>query len=585
MFGNDQSSIFNFYLKAMLFVVFLLLVSFIVVAYEQENYERALGKKSVVIGLAEELRQSSNDLTRLARTYVSTGNVVYKKQFNDLVGIRDGKLPRPKNYNLAYWDFKSVGMIDDESVSGEKISLIDMMHRVGIDDAELIKLKHAKNISDELVSLESKAMSLVLENSPPEYYSLRVALSMLVDEKFLIKKAQLMRLIVDAERSVGLKAQQEVNSAHFWLQMAIASLFILGIILVLLIFKVGQQLSRIVGGSFNDLFVVIDRLGQGDFFSPILVEEKPGSVISWLEKSRRNLADMNFLHFRAIIESSDDAIISKSNTGVVASWNKGAEKIFGYTADEMIGKSMQTIIPEDRLHEEPEILRKIMNGVKVDHFETQRKCHDGRLIDVSVTISPIFDASGNVIGASKIARDISRAKAADAEIEKLAFYDTLTGLANRRLLLDRLQRVIKISSRNESCFALLFLDLDNFKKINDTCGHDAGDDLLKGIAVRLKDCVRETDTVSRFGGDEFVLILENGDRYSNDWLVSVLEKMIGKIKNPFIINGIYHSCTTSIGAVISSGTSADSGDLMRVADRAMYRAKNKGKNCYCIEIV
>lgn len=122
----------------------------------------------------------------------------------------------------------------------------------------------------------------------------------------------------------------------------------------------------------------------------------------------------------AIVESSDDAIVSKDLNGVITSWNHGAEKIFGYTAEEAVGRSITMLIPEERLDEEPGILRRIRNGERIDHYETVRKHKDGRLIDISLSVSPILGSDGRVVGASKIARDITQRKRAQTEIEKLA---------------------------------------------------------------------------------------------------------------------------------------------------------------------
>src|SRR5579871_3550912 len=119
------------------------------------------------------------------------------------------------------------------------------------------------------------------------------------------------------------------------------------------------------------------------------------------------------LLFRAIIDSSDDAIISKDLDGIIMSWNKSAERLFGYTAAEVIGQSITILIPSDRLDEEPQILSRLRRGERVDHFETVRRRKDGALLDISLTISPVKDATGKIIGASKIARDISERKQAE----------------------------------------------------------------------------------------------------------------------------------------------------------------------------
>ncbi len=582
---QSQQSRFSMYLYLMLGIVFLLGLSFFVLAFEQDKYERALEKRTLSIRLAEELRQSSNDLTRLVRTYVTTGDRTFKDQFQAVVDIRDGRRPRPINYNLAYWDFKAGGTDPGATAAdaaGETVALLELMRRAGVTEAELGNLARSKARSDELVRIENQAMALVEENTPTDPAKRDRALRMLVDEHFLSLKAEVMRPIVETERMITERTQVAVDTAHQRLQAAIASLFIFGALLVVLILKLQQKLRLIIGCSIPDLQRTIARLRSGDFLTPVPLDARnPDSVLGWIAQTQRKLAQLDLTHFKAIVDSSDDAIISKTSRGIIASWNQGAEKIFGYTAGEMIGKPMQTIIPESRLHEEPEILERIARGEKVDHFETQRLHRDGHLVDVSVTISPIRDQSGTVIGASKIARDISRAKAAEAEIQRLAFYDTLTGLANRRLLQDRLQQTLARASRDQTYFAVLFLDLDNFKALNDTRGHEAGDELLKEAARRLQDGVRESDTVARFGGDEFVIIL-NGqsgkDHPSTDWLPTVAQKIIASFTRPFQFFDFTHTCTTSVGAVLYTGQPCTASDLLKQADHAMYQAKYAGKN-------
>lgn len=586
---KNQHSLFSFYLFAMVSIVFLLGISFLVLAFEQRKYQRSLENRTLSIRLAEELRQSSNDLTRLVRAYVTTGKSTFKEQFEAVVNIRDGKRPRPLNYSLAYWDFQAIQpppKPGDAEPLGEAVPLLELMRRAGVTDTELSNLSRSKAKSDELVRLEHRAMALVEEDTPTDPRKRNLALTMLVDEHFLAIKAEVMQYIVETERLIIERTQMAVDASQQRLQMAIASLFVLGSALVFLIFKVRQQLHSILGCSIPEMEKTIDRLGSGDFLTPIPLDAKnPDSVLGWIAQSQRKLAQLDLMHFKAIVDSSDDAILSKTTQGIIASWNRGAEKIFGYTAEEMIGKPMQTIIPEDRQHEEPAILAQIAAGNKVDHFETQRLHHDGHLVDVSVTISPVYDVHGQVIGASKIARDISKAKAAEAKIQQLAFYDTLTGLANRRLLQDRLQQTLTKASREKTNFALLFLDLDNFKTLNDTRGHEAGDELLKEASSRLKACVRESDTVARFGGDEFVVILNSKQEStdtSREWVETVARKIIDSFSQPFRLVDFTHTCTTSVGAAIYAGQACTAGDLLKQADQAMYQAKYAGKNSFRI---
>ena len=374
---KDKHIGFNVYLYLMLGIVLLLGCSFFVVAYEQEEYERALDEMSTSIRLAEELRQSSNDLTRLARTYISTGDILYKKQFNMVVDIRDGKQPRPENYSLAYWDLKAVkknSQQDEYSERfGEAVPLLDLLRRAGVTNEEVLVLEKSKAYSDKLVSIEKSAMALIERNGVQNPEAKDRALFMVVDDEFLSLKAQVMRSVIDAETLITKRTRIAVEAAHQRLRIAIGSLFAFGGLLVVLMLKLRRQIKLILGCSIPELQNVISKIGAGDFFSPIEVPANAGdSVLGWVAQTQHKLAELNFLHFKFIVDSSDDAIISKSDKGVIASWNHGAEKIFGYTADEMIGRPMQTIIPEDRLHEEPEILARISRGEAVDHFETKR---------------------------------------------------------------------------------------------------------------------------------------------------------------------------------------------------------------------
>lgn len=587
--GFNLPSKFQAYLYSMFGIVTLLGVSFIVVVFEQARYQQAVESRTTSIRLAEELRQSSSDLARLVRTYVITGNPEYKEQFNAVVEIRDGKRPRPLDYSVAYWDFKALEKHDDKhsiNDQGQAIALVELMRQAGVTDTELDNLKKSKAKSDELVKIEHKAMALIEEDVPTLAEKRNQALSMLADTSFLTMKAGIMRPIIETELMIMQRTKQAVDTANQRLKFATASLFLLGGLLVLLIFKVGQELKFIIGCSIQELSNTLDRLGSGDFMTPIVVdEEKRDSVLGWIAATSQKLAELNLAHFKAIVDSSDDAIISKNINGIVASWNKGAERMFGYRADEMIGQPLTQIIPAERLPEEPEILDKIAQGVKVDHFETQRLHQNGTLVDLSVTISPIYGQNGDVIGASKIARDISKAKVAEAEIQRLAFYDALTGLANRSLLHDRLNSTLHRAVRENSTFSLLFLDLDNFKTLNDKYGHDAGDELLQEVARRLSGAVRAADTVARFGGDEFIVLLEgpqDDEANSNKWVEHTILKLIEQISQPFYLSNVTHSCSVSIGAAVFNGQRTTTGELLKHADHAMYQAKSSGKNTFHI---
>ena len=289
-----------------------------------------------------------------------------------------------------------------------------------------------------------------------------------------------------------------------------------------------------------------------------------------LDSARQRLA--------AIVDSSQDAIVSETLGGEITSWNPGAEQMYGYSAAEMLGQSLQRLVPPDRREELGDLLARVHRGERVAHFETERLCRDGRRIPVSISISPVVDADGRIVGVSRIARDITQQKAMAEELRQLAFHDALTRLPNRRLLLDRLLHAQQASRRLGSHGAVLFLDLDRFKQLNDRLGHEAGDQLLVAVARRLQAAVRATDTVARLGGDEFVLVCENlgADPAEAATRVAALEaKIVDAVAQPVQLAGQSVRCEISIGHRLFIGSHDKLDRLIADADQAMYRHKQQ----------
>lgn len=194
---------------------------------------------------------------------------------------------------------------------------------------------------------------------------------------------------------------------------------------------------------------------------------------------------------------------------------------------------------------------------------------------------PLRNAQGEVIGLCGISTDISEHKQNQAQIHRLAFYDALTGLPNRRLLQERLQHALAQQQRSGLEGALLFIDLDHFKNINDTLGHAVGDQLLMQVAQRLSSCLRQGDTLARLGGDEFVLMLENLPRERSRALAeigTVANKLLGTLNQPYELLGQPRSSGASIGIALFSDAAGNPEDLLKRADLAMYEAKSGGRN-------
>jgi diguanylate cyclase (GGDEF)-like protein/PAS domain S-box-containing protein len=294
--------------------------------------------------------------------------------------------------------------------------------------------------------------------------------------------------------------------------------------------------------------------------------------------TERKRVEEALLRLAAIVDSSDDAIVGKTLDGIIVSWNSGAEHIYGYTAEEVLGRPVSLLIPPgpDGKDETHLILERIRQGERIASYETVHRRKDGSFIDISLTISPVRNYTGKIIGASSISRDITEQKKMEETIRRQAYHDTLTGLPNRMLFFDRLTLEMAESNRNRKKIAVLFMDLDNFNKINDTLGHMIGDKLLKEAANRLKTCVRESDTVARIGGDEFSILLT--DITQPDDAVVISNKILESFKVPYIINEHELHISTSIGISIYPQDGKQIDDLMKNADFAMYMAKEKGKN-------
>ncbi|MDD5286617.1 MAG: diguanylate cyclase [Desulfuromonadaceae bacterium] len=298
--------------------------------------------------------------------------------------------------------------------------------------------------------------------------------------------------------------------------------------------------------------------------------EAQNQILEQIDAERTRLA--------MIVESSNDAIFSVSPDNIIASWNRGAEDIFGYTAGEIIGSPVFTLIPAALHHERSHIWQTILSGNQVEHFETIRIRKDGSQIYVSITASPLFNSDGEIIGNSVIARDVTEHRKMEEAIKHQAQHDVLTNLPNRQLFMELLSLELAQARRNGKKLALLFLDLDGFKQVNDTLGHSCGDRLLQEVSQRLKSGIRDSDTVARLGGDEFTVLMPDLTR--TDGVRIVLEKILGVFKTPFMLDGVAVESSTSIGVCIFPDDGDSSEELMKNADIAMYAAKESGRNSY-----
>ncbi|MBL7087916.1 EAL domain-containing protein, partial [Acidovorax sp.] len=268
--------------------------------------------------------------------------------------------------------------------------------------------------------------------------------------------------------------------------------------------------------------------------------------------------------------------------GTTSYWNQASEQLYGYTAEEALGGNLLNLIipPPMRDGVRAHMQHMFATGEVIPAGELQLQRKDGTPVHVFSSHAYI-QVPGHPPEMFCIDIDISGRKAAEDEARYLAFYDALTQLPNRRLLVDRLQQVLVNGARSGLTTAVLFVDLDNFKTLNDTRGHEVGDLLLKDVARRLRSCVREQDTVARLGGDEFVVVLQNLSSDAPEAAAQARtlgELILAQLRQPYELAGHEHHFTGSIGVTLLNHQRDSVDEVLKQADMAMYRAKDAGRN-------
>ena len=275
-----------------------------------------------------------------------------------------------------------------------------------------------------------------------------------------------------------------------------------------------------------------------------------------------------------IFDTASEAMVIVQEDRVLRA-NREFVRIFAYPIEDCLGRTLlDLIVPDGRMHE-TEMLMHTVEAEGRASIETVRHTSMGESLDVSLTVTRVMLGEGRS-GHLATYRDIRQEKRLHAKLQHTALHDPLTGLANRVLFLDRLtQTMARLRRRPDRSFAVVFLDLDRFKQINDTWGHAAGDRLLLTVAARLRSCLRPQDTVARFGGDEFALVLDEAGRIED--IDSLTRRIQNDLQQPADIGGGEVRVSASMGIVLGSTAYSHIEDILRDADAAMYRAKSMGR--------
>jgi diguanylate cyclase (GGDEF)-like protein/PAS domain S-box-containing protein len=308
---------------------------------------------------------------------------------------------------------------------------------------------------------------------------------------------------------------------------------------------------------------------EAKLFWQIVTEQK--RIKLELENSQNQL--------NAIIRHAMDGIVTVCETGEIEAFNPAAEEIFGYRQEEVVGQPVSLLIAPDSVEQYRRELEQFLaskqgGGIRGKEVVALRKNGERFAMELSASEMEIKGQRFFVA----IVRDVTERKQIEERIKHLAHHDHLTGLPNRSLFIDHLEQAIKMARRRKHRTAVLFLDLDGFKQINDTLGHEAGDQLLRDVSTRLRRVIRDSDVAARIGGDEFTFVLSDIGPAEN--AAGVARKIIEVLSEDFHLKGEPCSIGGSIGIAVFPEHADHHEDLLRKADEAMYTAKKSGKNTY-----
>jgi len=283
-----------------------------------------------------------------------------------------------------------------------------------------------------------------------------------------------------------------------------------------------------------------------------------------------------------VLQQMSDSVITTDLNGKITDWNLAAERMFGYSKEEVLGKtrdilhqSEQNVVHQAVVSTDKIIDTVMCNGRWGGEITATKK--DKTKVICETIVVPLHNEEGDLVATIGVHRDITERKASEERIKYMASHDSLTNLPNRALFTDKLVAALKIANEN-SLLAVMFIDLDGFKNVNDTFGHETGDELLKQVSGRLLSCVRRSDIVGRLGGDEFVILLFE---ITHKKIVSIIaQNILDSLSKPFFINKNKATIGASIGISLYPEHGKTSNELLKQADKMMYHVKKQGKNNY-----
>ncbi|MCL6416818.1 EAL domain-containing protein [Aestuariirhabdus sp. Z084] len=358
--------------------------------------------------------------------------------------------------------------------------------------------------------------------------------------------------------------------------------------------EVASELLSLASPEMDNRLMFAPLTGSSQSICGAMIAVNNNSVRSWHSDERFFLASIaDFLElqimnqekqglldelraFRNAVEQSNSGVMMLNPLGEFTYVNHAFSNITGFQPEELIGERLLSRLQLVQSSLVDQLKDTLIVELKEWQGEVRARSKQGSLYWAHMTITPVLDEHGQICQFMGVYLDTTGQKSAQEHIEKLAFSDPLTGLENRQLFQEKLQQALHNCERTQSHIALLFLDLDNFKRINDSLGHRTGDQLLIQVAARIKACVRTSDGVARIGGDEFTILLMDIDKPSHAGTVA--QNLLTILSKPFYIDDHQIMVSASLGITLAPDDGTDISSIMRHADLAMYKAKSQGKN-------
>jgi diguanylate cyclase (GGDEF)-like protein/PAS domain S-box-containing protein len=328
-------------------------------------------------------------------------------------------------------------------------------------------------------------------------------------------------------------------------------------------------------GYFSDDFI---RYGLANFWMFAMLLAVAGMALAILSTAQRKAMHQIALNAKVFAVSNDGIVIVDAENNI-REINPAFTVLTGYTRDEVIGKDPRFLTSGKQSREFYADMWKALIEVGRWEGEIWNRRKNGEVFLEKLSIHTLKDAQGKVVNRVGIFSDITQSRVEQETVAHHAQHDFLTNLPNRLLFRDRFNQQLAVAKRYSKKFAVMYIDLDRFKPVNDTLGHQVGDQLLMAVADRLKSIVREIDTVSRFGGDEFAILVS--DVMSQKDVTSLAEKILAALSQPYMLEGHTINISGSLGIAIYPDDGSDMETILKNADSAMYKAKHKGSNTYC----